>query len=150
MAISYLLYTNLQNKTLCWLLCTNLQNKTHYRRVTPFARSRKSQHKYIVSNFDWKLFPSIRHSRVGTKFRLEITLFNFWIKLRILTRKKHPKINSSAYKKYEYWYLDRWYIKLTLCKRFLNWNNFPKKLSIYWQNSTLCDRSILQSPFYLP
>ena len=46
-------------KTLCWLLCTNLQNKTHYRRVTPFARLQKSQHKYIVSNSSWKLSPII-------------------------------------------------------------------------------------------
>ena len=48
LAISWLLYTNLQNKTLCLLVCTNLQNK-HDRRVTLFARSQKSQHKYIVS-----------------------------------------------------------------------------------------------------
>ena len=32
-----------------------LQNKTHYRRVTPFARSQKNQHKYIF--MDWKLYP---------------------------------------------------------------------------------------------
>ena len=115
MAISWLLYTNLQNKTLCWLLCMNLQNKTHYRLVTPFGRLQKSHHKYIVSKLGWKLSPiinergregwkknvlggkkiekltsrerggggiykSIRHSRVGTKFRLKMTLLNFWIK----------------------------------------------------------------------
>ena len=27
--------------------------------------------------------------------------------------------------------------------------NFPKKQSSYWKNSTLCDKSILQLPFYL-
>ena len=103
MAISWLLYTNLQNKTLCWLLCTNLQNKTHYRRVTPFARSQKSQHKYIVSNWGWKHSPIINKRWVGergwkknvlgeknrqikalksrTKFCFKMTLLNFWIKL---------------------------------------------------------------------
>ena len=59
LAISWLLETNLQNKTLRWLLCMNLQNKAHYRRVTPFARSQKSQHKFIVSNSGWKLSPII-------------------------------------------------------------------------------------------
>ena len=110
MEISWLLYTNLQNKTLCCLLCTNLQNKTRYWRVIPLVRSEKSQHKYIVSNSDWKRSPiinkrgegvdkeyygckknrknnwrrgraSIRQSGVGTKFRLKKTLLNFWIKL---------------------------------------------------------------------
>ena len=100
MAVSWLLYTNLQNKTLCWFLCTNLENKTHYRRVTPFVWSQKSQHKFIISNSGWKPSQIINKggrtwwkiikkiisgggddSRVGTKFRLEITLFNFWIKL---------------------------------------------------------------------
>ena len=85
---------------------TNLQNRTHCRRVTPFTRSQKSQHKYIFSSSGWNLPPiinksgwkknvlvekkikklinwwtSIRYSRVGTKFRLKMTLLNFWIKL---------------------------------------------------------------------
>ena len=85
---------------------TNLQNRTHCRRVTPFTRSQKSQHKYIFSTSGWNLPPiinksgwkknvlvekkikklinwwtSIRYSRVGTKFRLKMTLLNFWIKL---------------------------------------------------------------------
>ena len=38
------------------------------------------------------------------------------------------KLNSSAYEKYEYGHLDRWYIKLALFKRFLNWNKFSKKI----------------------
>ena len=43
---------------MCCLLYTNLQNKTPYRRVTPFSRSPKSQHEYIVSkNLGWKLSP---------------------------------------------------------------------------------------------
>ena len=46
-------------------------------------------------------------------------------RLRILTGKKHPKI--KLHKKYEYWHLGRWYIKLTLFKRFWNWNKFSKK-----------------------
>ena len=33
-------------------------------------------------------------------------------------REKHRKLNSSAYKKYEYGPLGRWYIKLTPFKRF--------------------------------
>ena len=41
------------------------------------------------------------------------------------------------------------YIKLNLNTRFLNLNkNFFKKIS-YWQNSVLCDRSILYSLHYL-
>ena len=110
MEISWLLCTNLQNKTLCCLLCTNLQNKTRYWRVIPFKRSEKSQHKYILSNSGWKLSliinktgegvekeysrckknrknnwrregASIRQSGVGTNIRLKKTLLNFWIKL---------------------------------------------------------------------
>ena len=63
LAISWLLYTNLQNKTLSWLLCTNLQNKTHCKRATTFARSQKSQRKYIVLNSSWKLSPIISGGR---------------------------------------------------------------------------------------
>ena len=33
------------------------------------------------------------------------------------TRKKHPKIKLQLNEKYEYGYLGRWYIKLTLFKR---------------------------------
>ena len=33
-------------------------------------------------------------------------------------RKSTLKLNSSAYEKYEYGHLGRWYIKLTLFKRF--------------------------------
>ena len=39
-------------------------------------------------------------------------------KLRILIGKSTLKLNSSAYEKYEYGHLGRWYIKLTLIKRF--------------------------------
>ena len=59
LAVSWLLYTNSQNKTLGWLLCMNLKSKVHDRRVTPFPRSQKSQHKYILSNSGWKLSPII-------------------------------------------------------------------------------------------
>ena len=135
MTISWLLYTNVQNKTLCWLLCTNLKNKTRYRRVTPFARSQKSQHKCIASNSGWKLSPisnnwgvgwsgggrgrfgvekecsgwkkigklpsggtSFRHSRVGTKFCLKMTLLDFWIKLtqKRYSRTKKWKLPSNS------------------------------------------------------
>ena len=33
------------------------------------------------------------------------------ITFRILTEKMHPKIKLSAYEKYEYGHLGRWYIK---------------------------------------
>ena len=46
-------------KELATLADTDLQYKTHYRRVLHFARSQKSQHKYIVSKcLGWKLFLS--------------------------------------------------------------------------------------------
>ena len=35
---------------------------------------------------------------------------------------------SSVYRKYEYGHLVRWYIKSTLYKRFLNWDNIFKKI----------------------
>ena len=38
--------------------------------------------------------------------------------LRILQGKRTLKWKSSAYEKYEYGHLGRWYIKLTLFKRF--------------------------------
>ena len=41
--------------------------------------------------------------------------------------KSTVKWNSSAYKKYEYGHLGRWYIKSTLYQRFLNWNKIFKK-----------------------
>ena len=53
---------------MCWLFYTSLQNKTHYRRVAPFARSQKSQHKYIVSKLLSGLetsFPNKRHDGGG-------------------------------------------------------------------------------------
>ena len=66
--------------------------------------------------------------------------------LRILTRKKHPKIKlSSIYEKYQYSHLSRWYIKLTLFKEFLKLEQIfqQKKKVVTGQNSTLCDRSTL-------
>ena len=42
------------------------------------------------------------------------------VTLRILTGKKHSKMKLQAYEKYEYGHLGRWYIKLTLFKRFKN------------------------------
>ena len=77
MAISWLLNTNLQNKTLC-LLCTNLQ-------------------KDIVSNSGWKLSPIINKRGGGggggglrggiltrislsTNFQLKLTIAIFWTK----------------------------------------------------------------------
>ena len=48
-------------------------------------------------------------------------------KLRILTRKNHRQINSSAYEKYEYGRLGSCQIKSTLYKRFLNLNEISKK-----------------------
>ena len=38
------------------------------------------------------------------------------------------KLNSSAYEKYEYGHLGRWYIKVTLFKKFYNWNQFSKEI----------------------
>ena len=38
---------------------------------------------------------SIRHSRVGTKFRLKMTLLNFWIKLTQKGYFRTKKLNSS-------------------------------------------------------
>ena len=47
--------------------------------------------------------------------------------LRLMLSSGYPqgkstvKWNPTAYKKYEYSHLGLWYVKLTLCKRFLNW-----------------------------
>ena len=43
------------------------------------------------------------------------------ITLRILTGKKHPKLNCSAYKKHEYGHLGRW------TRGSKTETNFPKK-----------------------
>ena len=45
--------------------------------------------------------------------------------------------------------MDVWYIKLTLYKSFLNWKKTSKKSSSYWQNSVVCDKSILYSLFHV-
>ena len=72
-----------------------------------------------------------------------LTEFHNLCLLGILTWKKkkvwYPQKKSSTYKKYEYGHLGRWYIESTL---FKNWSS-------YWQNSVLCERSILYSPIYL-
>ena len=67
---------------------------------------------------------------------------SIFAELRMLTGKKHLKLNSRAYE-WEYGHLGRWYIKLTLFRGSKTETNFPKKQSSNWQNSTLCDRSIL-------
>ena len=36
----------------------------------------------------------------------------------VITRESTLKLKSSAYEKYEFEHLGRWYIKLTLFKRF--------------------------------
>ena len=46
---------------------------------------------------------------------------------RILTGKKHPHKNYSAYEKYGYEHLGNWYIKSTFYQRFLNWSKTFKK-----------------------
>ena len=38
--------------------------------------------------------------------------------IQILLGKSILKLNSGPYEKYKHWYLGRWYIKLTLFKRF--------------------------------
>ena len=56
--------------------------------------------------------------RFGVKYLTNHFIIYLYIGLRILTGKKHPKIKCSVYEKYEYGHLGRWYIKLTLFKRF--------------------------------
>ena len=56
---------------------------------------------------------------VLASFLIRSSFLEIWGKLRILTGKKHLlKLNSRAYEKYEFGHLGRWYIKLTLFKRF--------------------------------
>ena len=47
------------------------------------------------------------------RLKLQASAWNF-----LKDRKSTLKLNSSAYKKYEYGHFGRWYIKLTLFKRF--------------------------------
>ena len=82
--ISWLFYTDLQNKTLCWLLCTNLQDRSL---VTPFARSQKSQHKYIVWNSGWKISPIV-NKWVGEGMEKECSR---WKKIKKLISDKDRK-----------------------------------------------------------
>ena len=49
------------------------------------------------------------------------------ISLKDSQRKNTLKQNSSAYEKYEYGHLGSWYIKSTLSKGFLNWNEIFRK-----------------------
>ena len=52
--------------------------------------------------------------------------FNYFIK-DTHREKRTVKKDSSAYKKYKYGHLGRWYIKSTSYKRLLNWNKIFKK-----------------------
>ena len=119
---SWLLYTNLQNKTLCWFLCMNLPNKTHYRRVTPSARLQKSQYKYIVSNPSWKLSPIIK-----------LTIPTFWTKFAkkgSYFQSKTDKIDTTI----EFCIFELVFVSnFTLNKQFWIFGpNLPKK-DIYGQ-----------------
>ena len=60
------------------------------------------------------------------------------------------KWNSNTFEKYEYGHLGGWYIKSTLYTRLLNWSKIFEKINYScWQNSVLCDRCILYSPFHM-
>ena len=74
-----------------WILWTNAKNKTHYRWVTPFERSQKSQHKYIVSKSlsGLKTFPSnsytgqllVFYDNILSRFQLKLLSYDtlkFW------------------------------------------------------------------------
>ena len=68
MAISWLLYTNLPNKTRCIDFFTQTYKTKHKKDGgVPFLRLQKSQQKYIVQKFilDWKLFPMINRWGIG-------------------------------------------------------------------------------------
>ena len=130
----------------------NLQNKPPFRRVTPFARSQKSQHKYIVSNWGWKHSPIINKRWVGergwkknvlgeknrqikalksrTKFCFKMTLLNFWIKLtqKGYFRTKKMKITIEFYIFKLIWILNFSF------KKFYLWNKFPK--NVYFRSKT--------------
>ena len=66
----------------------------------------------------------LRSSIKGSKnYKICRTQGEVWVRwslknggLRILTRKKHRRKNSSAYKKNEYGHLRCWYIKSAHCK----------------------------------
>ena len=68
-SVSWLLCTNLQNKTMCWLLCTNLQKKTIQAR--PFLlRDRKNVSISMLFQkvfLGWKLSPIINRREVGIR-----------------------------------------------------------------------------------
>ena len=61
--------------------------------------------------------------------------------LRILTGKKHPKIKLQRLQKIQMLAFGSLVHQLFSRVSEIG-TNFPKKLSSYWQNSTLCERSI--------
>ena len=101
MAISWLLYTNLQKTKHCvgFFARTFKTKHTTDTTLTPFQTRVENFLRYLISvgeggckknvlggkksknELAGSVGPSIRHSRVGTKFGLKMTRLNIWIKL---------------------------------------------------------------------
>ena len=64
--------------------------------------------------------------------------------------KKAPQNRThNAKKKYEFLYLCNQYFESNILRGSYTEIKFSKKSISYLQNSVLCDRSILYTPFYL-
>ena len=137
-----------------------MQNKTHYRRVTLFARSQKSQRKYIFSNSGWKLSlvinkqglgpggtkrwtsllnPWMLHIRISlsTNFQLKLTIAIFWTKFAkkgSYFQSKTDKIDTTI----EFCIFELVFVSnFTLNKQFWIFGpNLPKK-DIYGQKQKM-------------
>ena len=70
---------------------------------------------FIISGLLWVSWNDDMMNYLSVKID---TLHIYRNYLTILTGKKHLKLYPSAYEKYEYGHLGRWYINLTLFKRF--------------------------------
>ena len=83
-------------------------------------------------------------------FKVNYELIMNSCKLWYSQGKSTLKWNSNTFEKYEYGHLGGWYIKSTLYTRLLNWSKIFEKINYScWQNSVLCDRCILYSPFHM-
>ena len=86
------------------------------------STSKLTHYSHVVIIFSIRVFLSLHLFKL---FYLFVFLFVMSFEFDIIFKDAH---RVKTHEKFKYGHLDRWYIKLTLFKRFKNWKKFSEKI----------------------